>query len=41
MKWANTHVYAADGFNPRAGCDMIANQTYPMRAKRRCDGDIR
>src|ERR1041385_1520085 len=26
MEWANTHVCAADGFNPRAGCDMIANQ---------------
>ena len=37
MKGANDEVgvratYAApDGFNRRAGCDMIANQTFPMR----------
>ena len=33
--------HAADGFNRRAGCSMIASagdQTSPMRAKRRCDG---
>jgi hypothetical protein len=33
MKWADAHVYAAGGFNPRAGCDMIANKHFPMRAK--------
>jgi hypothetical protein len=40
-RWANTHMCAAIGFNRQPGCDMIANQTCAMRAKRRYNGDLR